>query len=258
MGSYGDSQVLRDAVAYAAERGVVLVAAAGNNGINRLAYPAAYEGVISVGSVDARGERLDFSNQSWGLDVVAPGYALDVAWPGSKIAEFTGTSASAPIVSGAIAATMSEQGLRAKEAAAVVLEYLNEAGAAGADAAYGGGIVDVGRVMAKDEPGIHDAALASQSMALADGTGQVEVVVQNRGTETITAALVTVNAAGREVQIRTGTIEPGGIEVRKIAVGDAAALSVPGATLQSSVALGGGQTDANRGNDTRKAQVADQ
>ena len=51
MGSYGDSQVVAEAVQYAQDQGAVIVASAGNEGLKQIAFPAAYEGVISVGAV---------------------------------------------------------------------------------------------------------------------------------------------------------------------------------------------------------------
>jgi thermitase len=62
LGTSADSRMLRDAVAYAISRGVVVVAAAGNEQATRLAYPAGYEGVISVAAVDAQGRQAYFSN----------------------------------------------------------------------------------------------------------------------------------------------------------------------------------------------------
>ena len=53
LGSEGDSSVVRDAVAYALSKQVALVAAAGNEAVNRVAYPAAYDGVVAVAAVQA-------------------------------------------------------------------------------------------------------------------------------------------------------------------------------------------------------------
>ena len=60
LGGYGDSSVLGQAVAYAFQRGAIVVAAAGNDAYGQLAIPAAYEGVISVGSVDAENRQAYF------------------------------------------------------------------------------------------------------------------------------------------------------------------------------------------------------
>ena len=100
MGGYDDSQMLREAVAYALSKGALIVAAAGNEKLDQLAFPARINGVISVGSVDAGGNQAFFSNSGPGLIFVAPGVGLPVAWDSNKMAIASGTSQSAAVVSG--------------------------------------------------------------------------------------------------------------------------------------------------------------
>ncbi len=69
-GSSTTEQALYDQVRAA---GVIVVAAAGNNGKNELFYPASYNGVISVSAVDMLGQRAPYSNFSSRVDVAAPG-----------------------------------------------------------------------------------------------------------------------------------------------------------------------------------------
>ena len=66
------SQMLADAVNYATERGVLIVAAAGNSG-GPVEYPAYYENVLAVGAVDFEQDRAPYSNFGPQVDVVAPG-----------------------------------------------------------------------------------------------------------------------------------------------------------------------------------------
>ena len=73
LGSQGGSAALARAVQRAVDADVILVAAAGNSGHGPLMYPAGYEGVISVGAIDAKREVASFSSYGNGLDVVAPG-----------------------------------------------------------------------------------------------------------------------------------------------------------------------------------------
>ncbi len=70
---YDPSTVEQDAVAYAESKGVVLVAAAGNEGINRKTYPAGYDGVIAVGATDKTENRAGFSNFGDWVGLAAPG-----------------------------------------------------------------------------------------------------------------------------------------------------------------------------------------
>jgi len=99
--------MLRDAVAYAISRGVIVVAAAGNEQANALAYPAAYEGVISVAAVDAQGRQAYFSNSGSGLFIAAPGVGIISAYSDNKTVIGSGTSQAAAITSGAISALLS-------------------------------------------------------------------------------------------------------------------------------------------------------
>ncbi len=56
--------VVQEAIAYALSRGTLVVAASGNEGREGLYYPAAYPGVLAVGSAKLNGTRSDFSNYS--------------------------------------------------------------------------------------------------------------------------------------------------------------------------------------------------
>jgi serine protease len=65
------------ALHYASKKGVVLVAASGNEGVSKIAYPARADGVISVGATTADACLADYSNAGSGLDIVAPGGGQD-------------------------------------------------------------------------------------------------------------------------------------------------------------------------------------
>ena len=103
LGGYDDSQLLRRAVDYAWNKKVIIVAAAGNDNYDKLAFPAAIDRVISVASVDKNRKQAYFSNSGSGLDVAAPGVGLPVAWDADKLAAASGTSQSAAVVSGIVA-----------------------------------------------------------------------------------------------------------------------------------------------------------
>lgn len=73
----GSDQTLADAVAEAYAAGVVLVAAAGNNGDSAPFYPAAYEEVISVAAVDITATRAYYSNFGSSIEIAAPGGSFE-------------------------------------------------------------------------------------------------------------------------------------------------------------------------------------
>jgi subtilisin family serine protease len=98
------SQEVMWASAYAASRGVVLVAAAGNAGLHTRAWPAQHKWVLGVGATTLTDTRASFSN--WGYEVFktgAPGVDLVTTFPGGRYAAVSGTSFSAALVSGTVA-----------------------------------------------------------------------------------------------------------------------------------------------------------
>ncbi|MBK1883600.1 S8 family serine peptidase [Luteolibacter pohnpeiensis] len=250
MGSTGDSGVVRNAVAYAEQMGVLIVAAAGNNGSDSLSYPSANDGVISVGAVDANESHLAFSNSGDTLALSAPGYGINAAWTDGKAMSVSGTSFSSPIVTGLIAATMTSgtTAMTATQAYQTLIANVNEAGAPGYDAQIGAGIPNMGRVLNAGTPGIYDAAVASNWISSsANGTPQLQVTIQNRGTETLINTGLSVTSVGAPTNYTVTTLAPGAIQTFNLPIyGSTGTLRV-----DSTVNLSGGVTDVNRGNDRR-------
>ncbi|MFE4107777.1 S8 family peptidase [Almyronema epifaneia] len=75
LGGAGDSQVLKDAIDYAHNKGVFIVAAAGNANRNAAEYPARYAHVMAVAATGPAGEKAPYSNYGAGVDIAAPGGA---------------------------------------------------------------------------------------------------------------------------------------------------------------------------------------
>ncbi|WP_310483809.1 S8 family peptidase [Chamaesiphon sp. VAR_48_metabat_403] len=112
LGGGGESQVMKDAIEYAYNKGVVIVAAAGNENRDSASYPARYARVISVAAIDAQGEKAEFSNYGAGIDISAPGggngskiwqETIDPQTNTPVIVGFQGTSMAAPHVAGVVA-----------------------------------------------------------------------------------------------------------------------------------------------------------
>lgn len=128
LGAFGDSSVLRAAVDYARERGILVVAAAGNEQADRLVFPAAYDGVLSVGAVDAENTQAYFSNSGETLTISAPGVGIVSAYDDGQLVLGSGTSQAAAITSGVVAALLS-QGHRPTEIPALLQEHARPTGA---------------------------------------------------------------------------------------------------------------------------------
>ncbi|MCH7800335.1 MAG: S8 family serine peptidase [Chloroflexi bacterium] len=95
-----ESKVLEWAVNYARERSVVVVAAAGNEDLSTVGYPARYAGVVAVAAVDNSDIKASFSNFGDAVTVSAPGVDIYSAYGNGLFAWWSGTSQSAPIVAG--------------------------------------------------------------------------------------------------------------------------------------------------------------
>lgn len=149
LGTQSDNPILFDAVNYALDKGVILVAAVGNEGAGKVSYPAAYEGVVGVGAIDALENYQGFSNRGPEVDIVAPGVEVKAASFNESIIYFSGTSAAAPIVSGALAYKKSvNPEMSNEELIDFVKQSSNDAGPPGSDNYYGEGILNVGRMEA--------------------------------------------------------------------------------------------------------------
>lgn len=105
--SFGMSKVsdsLRRAVQVAYRKGIIMVAATGNQGNQmQIDYPASYPETIAVGSISPAGRVSTFCNMGGEIDIFAPGEKIISSWLAGKTKEMSGTSMAVPHVSGAIA-----------------------------------------------------------------------------------------------------------------------------------------------------------
>jgi hypothetical protein len=197
LGTHGDSFFLRDAVAYAQEHGAILVAATGNDAIEGVFYPAAYGGVLAVTAVDGSGRHMYFANRGPEVDLAAPGVGVHAAGIANDVVNFSGTSAAVPFVSGALAMLLAENpNMSAADAAQVLIDCANDVGAPGQDDEFGAGILDLGRVQYRNQPGIYDVASGYPYLPPGSSSPTIVLYVQNRGTEPLSAVDLQVEING--------------------------------------------------------------
>lgn len=143
-----------DAFTYAEEKGVLLVASAGNrgSGITQVGAPATMPGVLTVGGINQQGEvSEESSSEGISLAVVAPSEQLISAMPDNRYALWSGTSAAAPLVSGT-AALLKEKypDLTANQLIQRIISSADDRGVSGRDASFGYGIINPQRALAPE------------------------------------------------------------------------------------------------------------
>ncbi|MGD9571799.1 MAG: S8 family serine peptidase [Thermoleophilia bacterium] len=152
-------QALLDATNYAASKGVILVAAAGNTQSDpsqrgTIQYPAAFPNVIAVAATDQNNAVTNFSTNGDFVDVSAPGFQIFSTWdqraPGVNINGqgapyriLNGTSMASPIVAGLAALMKSVRpDLNAAEVEGLITQTAVDLGAGGRDAQFGAGLIN--------------------------------------------------------------------------------------------------------------------
>lgn len=171
LGSASKSELEAEAVRYAQNKGCLVIAAAGNEAVNvATTYPASYDNVISVGSVDSAGKRSYFSNYGQDLDLSAPGSGIISTIPkkialiekasGESIygdeeegyyASWSGTSMATPHVAGVAALyKAANAGVSGFDIGNHLINTAQDVGEPGKDPETGAGIVDAAAVMGAD------------------------------------------------------------------------------------------------------------
>ncbi|MFD2672358.1 S8 family peptidase [Marinicrinis sediminis] len=144
LGNYAEAQFLHDAVRYAYDHDVVLIAATGNDNTEQPGYPAAYPEVFAVGATNQAHEKAIFSNYGSYLDVAAPGENIASTYMAGRYAALSGTSMASPHVA-ALAAILraANPSLRADEVMEVMRRSATDLGKEGHDAYFGFGQIDI-------------------------------------------------------------------------------------------------------------------
>lgn len=158
LGTTTDDPFLREAIAYAYDHGVIMVAASGNlssgavsTGNDPTYYPAAYDEVISVGALDEHKQIASFSVQNRSLRITAPGAGVSgLSLRSESYKAANGTSYAAPFVTAAAALAMqADPTLTPQDFMTLLQETAEDLGEEGLDNTYGYGCLNVGLLLAR-------------------------------------------------------------------------------------------------------------
>lgn len=157
--SWGDpnySAIIADACDYAYNKGVTLVASSGNDPGPIMSYPARLSSVISVSSVNSAKVLSGFASYGHDLDLMAPGEAVLSTYKDSgneMYMEMSGTSMSAPYVTGAVALLLSlVPGLSPAEVRSRLLSATDDLETPGYDIRTGHGLLNVQKLLDNINP----------------------------------------------------------------------------------------------------------
>ena len=143
LGSNAYSRGEQMAVEYAVRHGVVVAAAAGNDGRELYHWPAAHEAAIAVAATTATDGHAGFSNLGDFVDVAAPGVSVWSLRAGGGYLPLSGTSMATPHVAGLVGLILARNPtLAPAEVRAILENTATDLGAPGWDKAYGYGRVD--------------------------------------------------------------------------------------------------------------------
>ncbi|GAO79754.1 MULTISPECIES: S8 family serine peptidase [unclassified Sphingopyxis] len=138
-----DNRLLSAAVSRAQQRGMLIVAAVGNDGpAAPPAYPASYKGVFAVTGIDAKGRALPEAGRALHVDFAAPGDAVLAATGVGSSDRLRGTSFAAPLVAGRLALRYPVPAIdRIGPAVAALVMEARDLGKPGRDKIYGHGLI---------------------------------------------------------------------------------------------------------------------
>jgi hypothetical protein len=147
LGAPFEMPLVEEAIKKAVEKGVVIVAAAGNDGAIQYNYPASYDGVITVGATNDKNKKAYFTTYGPSIDVVAPGEdvysTLSISSKDATFEILSGTSMASPIVAGVAALLKSKYpNLNTYEVEYILETTATDLGEKGYDLEYGYGLVN--------------------------------------------------------------------------------------------------------------------
>jgi len=204
-GGAGASQAEQDIINLVTDMGSLVVAASGNEGIGQVGYPAAYDRVLAVGSVEPSGSAAIYSNYGYNLDVLATGSQIRSTSYDGAFVEKTGTSMSTPVVSGLAALVKAEHpGWSADHIGAQVrvsATYIDDSNAN----RLGHGSVDALRAVDTNLPGL--------KVVSSDFVNEQGDKLSLGQSGTVNLQLTNVGSSGSGIELQLETLNESGIQL---------------------------------------------
>jgi serine protease len=196
--------------------GVIVIAAAGNDGKKTMSYPASYDGVVSVSAVDKDKQRASYSNYSSAVDAAAPGGSsaagvlstlVDVS-TGTRqpaYARYIGTSMATPHMAGVVALMKAVYpGLTPDELDSLLQAGLitEDLGSIGRDDEYGNGLIDAlkaveqAQLLAQGNPMPPVLKINPTSLTFGYSDTSSTLTAENAGDGSLTVISVTEDSGG--------------------------------------------------------------
>lgn len=133
---------IQDAINFAIQSGCLVIAAAGNDGKNEVSFPASISGVIAVSAMNKLTNRAYFSNYGPEVFLTAPGENIMTVLKGGNYGYVSGTSFSAPYVSGIASVLLGFKYQGTESLTQMLADSAADIGPAGKDNEFGYGLVN--------------------------------------------------------------------------------------------------------------------
>ena len=230
LGSISNSATLKEAVDYAYNQGVLLVAAAGNCGDSSYylngcyyqdqpLYPGAYDNVIAVAATDTNDNQSSFSNQGSYIEIAAPGSNIFSTYLAGGYATMSGTSMATPHVAGLAALIWSQNpDWTNQQVRSQINNTAEDLGASGWDNQFGYGRIDAAAAMDT----LQDTSMVTAKIASAENSPAVandsqvsyipgEVLLKLQTGYTVNNVLDQAQVSAAEVKV-AGAIDQIGVQ----------------------------------------------
>nr|WP_241672301.1 type VII secretion-associated serine protease mycosin [Streptomyces sp. IB2014 016-6] len=217
------TELLKQAVDDALAAEIVVVASAGNDGLDgkvKETYPASYDGVLAVAASDRNNERASFSQSGEFVGIAAPGVDMVTTVPGGGHCADNGTSFSAPYVAGIAALIKSKHDGWTQEQIVAQIQQTAERSIPGRDRLVGWGVVDPVRALTEDDKPVEEP-VAHEGVTRAEAPTPAEIHLSETAEErnsrlatyvvvggvVLVAAITGGSVALRDSRRRAGRVE---------------------------------------------------